>query len=132
MKSTSIMMAAAALAAAGAGSAAAAAIPSGTYGCLGYMGSMLMPMGTIEIRANTFRYAPPGGKLGAFRPYSMDAAGKITWKGPMGALNEAPAEIKESFVEEKPTYRSIIVKHKPPGSSYWMTMGCRNDTKPAH
>lgn len=110
---------------------AAKPIPNGTYGCLGYLGPTLMPMGTLEIRNGTFRYAPPGGKLGAFHPYKVDASGKITWSGPMGALND-PGVIRESFVEERPSYRSIIVKHKPTPDAYVMTMGCRNDTKPAH
>jgi hypothetical protein len=112
--------------------AAPAAIPNGTYGCMGYIGDMLSAMGTIEIRGSTYRYAPPGGRLGQFHPYSIDGAGKISWNGPMGALNEAPARIKESFVEQKPSYRSIIVKHQPTGSGFTMTMGCRSDTKPAH
>lgn len=111
--------------------AIAQTVPDGTYGCLGYMGPTLMPMGTIEIRGSTFRYAPPGGKLGAFRPYVMNKAGKITWNGPMGALND-PGVITDSFLEVRPAYRSIIVKHKPKPEAYIMTMGCRNDTKPGH
>lgn len=115
-----------------AASGAEAAVPSGVYGCTGYMGSTLMPMGTIEIKGSTFRYAAPGDKPGAFKPYTVDGAGKISWNGPMGALNEAPSRIKDSYVETKPGYRSIIVKHQPTGNGFTMTMGCRSDVKPGH
>jgi hypothetical protein len=96
------------------------------------MNGMLSAMGTLEVKGSTFRYAPPGGKLGAFSPYAMGGDGKITWNGPMGAINEAPSVIKDSFVETKPNYRSIIVKFQPVPGAYWMSMGCRNDVKPGH
>jgi hypothetical protein len=113
-------------------SSSGATVPSGVYGCLGYTGPTLMAMGTIEIQGQTFRFAPPGGSLGAFSPYRIGTDGKIAWGGPLGALNEPPAKISESYVEEKPAYRSIIVKYQPTGSGTTFRMGCRPDVKPGH
>ena len=75
---------------AGASPAGAAGIPDGHYGCL--FGGGGSP-GYVDIRGATYR-GPSLDGSGAFAPYTIDAAGGVTWSAGFGAFSVASTQYR--------------------------------------
>lgn len=89
-----VVLGAAALLASAVDAAAAGGLTDGAYDCGG--GYTYRHMGTVDIKADQFRYRPFDEQVGGFAPYTVDASGAIQWGGHFGGLDDPPARIVDS------------------------------------
>ena len=97
---------------------AAGGLADGEYDCGG--SNPFRAMGKVDIQNGRFRYRPFGKVINAYAPYSVGADNKITWGGPFGGLDTAPAQIVMSK-REKWGF-NVDYKGNPNGLTY--TMSC--------
>jgi len=97
---------------------AAGGLADGEYDCGG--SNPFRAMGKVDIQNGRFRYRPFGKVINGYAPYSVGADNKITWGGPFGGLDTAPAQIVMSK-REKWGF-NVDYKGNPNGLTY--TMSC--------
>jgi hypothetical protein len=65
----------------------AGSLPDGAYRCQMYSGSMIMHLGDIAIRGNTYQGPAYDGKFAGTYAYRLNDSGTIDWGGPMGGFD---------------------------------------------